>query len=77
MVAKFCSKSHGQPVFGVRSAAMISISRAISREGVMKAFQVMAESYQTPRRAANGAGRLLTNTAPSVLIPKGHCTDSI
>src|ERR1700732_3280022 len=33
MVAKFCCRSHGQPVGGVRSAAMISISRAISREG--------------------------------------------
>ena len=32
MVAKFCSRSHGQPVPGVRSAAMISISRAMSRE---------------------------------------------
>ena len=35
MVAKFCSRSHGQPVPGVRSAAMISISRAMSREGFM------------------------------------------
>src|ERR1700688_3020715 len=33
MVRKFCSRSHGQPEPGVRSAAMISISRAISREG--------------------------------------------
>src|SRR3981081_2704845 len=33
MVAKSCSRSHGQPVLGVRSAAMISISRAISRAG--------------------------------------------
>src|SRR5271165_1307384 len=35
MVAKFCSRSHGHPVFGVRSAAMISRRRPISREGVI------------------------------------------
>src|ERR1700678_79523 len=35
MVAKVCSRSHGQPVFGVRSAAMISRRRSMSREGVM------------------------------------------
>src|SRR5215468_10981658 len=33
MVAKSCSRSHGQPVPGVRSAAMISTRRAISGEG--------------------------------------------
>src|SRR5271156_1072211 len=33
MVEKFCSKSHGQPVFGVRNAAMMSRRRAIWREG--------------------------------------------
>jgi hypothetical protein len=31
---------------------MISISRPMSREGVMMAFRVEAESYQTPWRAA-------------------------
>src|SRR5208283_4696067 len=35
MVAKFCAKSHGHPFCGVRSAAMMSRSRPISREGVM------------------------------------------
>ncbi len=30
---KFCSRSHGQPLPGVRSAAMISMSREMSREG--------------------------------------------
>ena len=35
MVAKFCSRSHGQPLPGVRSAVMISSRREISREGVM------------------------------------------
>src|SRR3954469_10088536 len=35
MVAKFCSRSQGQPVTGVRSAAMISIRREMSREGVI------------------------------------------
>ncbi len=33
MVAKFCSRSQGQPLPGVRSAAMISINRAMSRDG--------------------------------------------
>src|ERR1700688_40490 len=35
MVAKFCSKSQGQPVLGVRNAAMIASRRPISREGVI------------------------------------------
>src|SRR5205823_12916149 len=33
MVEKFCSRSQGQPVPEVRSAAMISRSRPMSREG--------------------------------------------
>ena len=33
MVWKLCSRSQGQPEPGVRSAAMISIRRAMSREG--------------------------------------------
>src|SRR5437588_566705 len=35
MVSKLCCRSHGHPVPWVRSAAMISISRAMSREGVI------------------------------------------
>src|SRR5689334_15988539 len=35
MVWNVCSTSHGQPVIGVRSAAMISIRREMSREGVI------------------------------------------
>src|SRR5271166_5201188 len=35
MLAKSCVRSHGHPVPGVRSAAIISISRWISRAGVM------------------------------------------
>src|ERR1700730_9010128 len=38
MVAKFCARSQGQPVFGVPSAAMISSRRPISREGVIAAI---------------------------------------
>ena len=35
MVAKFCSRSHGQPLPGVRSAAMMSISAGdVAREGM-------------------------------------------
>src|ERR1700741_3454847 len=35
MLAKFCSRSQGQPVTGVRSAAITSIRPKISREGFM------------------------------------------
>src|SRR5258708_23279685 len=35
MVEKFCSRSHGHPLPGVRSIAMISSKREISREGVI------------------------------------------
>src|SRR3978361_628395 len=35
MVEKSCSRSHGQPLPGVRNCAMMSSSREISREGVM------------------------------------------
>lgn len=38
IVAKFCSRSQGQPVFGVRRAAMISISRAMSLEGFKSGY---------------------------------------
>src|SRR5215471_17651981 len=34
MVVKSCARSHGHPVPGVRSAAIISIRRVISFEGV-------------------------------------------
>src|SRR5579883_1520837 len=37
MVAKFCSKSQGQPVTGVRSLAMMSSRALISRDGFMAA----------------------------------------
>src|SRR6185369_6350742 len=52
IVAKSCSRSHGQPVTGVRSAAMISMRREISREGVM-AFPSAWENE--PLYAASGA----------------------
>src|SRR5260370_10481460 len=35
IVAKVCSRSHGQPLPGVRSAAMSPMRHAMSREGVM------------------------------------------
>ncbi|CKX83012.1 Uncharacterised protein [Mycobacterium tuberculosis] len=35
MVEKVCSRSHGQPVLGVRSAAMMSRSLDMSWEGGM------------------------------------------
>src|SRR3954466_11916518 len=36
MVEKSCSRSHGQPLPGVRSRAMMSSRREISREGVIR-----------------------------------------
>ncbi len=36
MVANVCSRSHGHPVPGVLNAAMISIRREMSFEGVMR-----------------------------------------
>src|SRR5262245_36746286 len=47
MVAKLCSRSHGQPEPGVRSAAMMSIRAEMSREGFF-----MAASYQTNQAGA-------------------------
>src|SRR6202023_2311626 len=35
MLANLCSRSHGQPVWGARNAAMIASRRPISREGVI------------------------------------------
>ena len=42
MVRKLCSRSQGQPVPGVRSAAMISMRRAMSREGFMRSRPLTA-----------------------------------
>src|SRR5882672_378774 len=44
MVEKFCARSHGQPVPAVRSAAIISMRRVISREGVIFAIQMIREA---------------------------------
>src|SRR6188508_1823788 len=49
MLEKFCSRSQGQPVSGVRSAAMISNSRAMSREGFI------ARTYQARSTGATYA----------------------
>src|SRR5580700_4044790 len=52
MVAKFCSRSHGQPVFGVRSAAMIASRRPISREGVITRILIGSRTWNAdPIRA--------------------------
>src|SRR5947199_4491134 len=42
IVSNFCSRSHGQPLPGLRSAAISSMSRAMSREGFMPASRVGA-----------------------------------
>src|SRR6202790_4424114 len=44
MVAKSCSRSQGHPVPGVRSIAMISSRREISREGVMEHRSLLGRS---------------------------------
>src|SRR6266699_5387462 len=51
MVEKFCSRSHGQPLTGVRSWAMISIRHEISREGVMDGPRPVAIRLYAARRA--------------------------
>src|SRR5207244_3731557 len=64
MVAKFCSRSHGQPVTGVRSAAMISISREISREGVMR-----HQDFRGPGFMPQRAGRSQWNAVKPCRFP--------
>src|SRR5262249_11209892 len=60
MVEKFCSRSHGQPVFGVRRAAMMSSRREMSRAGFMR-----PRSYRGLRPSGNAAGEgALTASAP-------------
>src|SRR5579862_7060752 len=54
MVAKFCSRSHGQPVLGVRNAAMITSRRPISREGVITRILIGSRTLNAdPIRAKN------------------------
>src|SRR6266436_5284257 len=56
MVEKFCARSHGQPVLAVRSAAIISMRRVISREGVTFAIRMI--------RNAPGALRCYQGSLP-------------
>src|ERR1700719_2059840 len=56
MVEKSCARSHGHPVPGVRSAAMISIRRTISREAVML---VMSDDPRRPGRLGRYQGSTL------------------
>src|SRR5215831_2725501 len=61
MVAKFCSRSHGQPLPGVRSAAMISSSREISRDGFTERCCCSRETSETvakQRTSRDPAGSL-------------------
>src|SRR5580693_3404527 len=56
MVAKFCSRSHGQPVFGVRSAAMMASRRSISREGIIGGSRKFARTVSDrPQREEHDA----------------------
>src|SRR5262249_56119829 len=65
MVSKVCSRSHGQPVPGVRSAAMISMSRAMSREGVIAGIDERADDGG-PYNACRQLSRILRHVPPSV-----------
>src|SRR5258706_11945256 len=59
MVSKLCCRSHGQPVRGARRAAMISMSRAMSREGVIArpiSNQIQASWPGIARRKTRYAG---------------------
>src|ERR1700693_4813867 len=55
IVSKLCSRSHGQPLPGVRSAAISSSSRAMSREGFMsrsRGFASRPPGFGPPNAAA-------------------------
>src|SRR5262249_41434675 len=65
MVSKVCSRSHGQPVPAVRSAAMISMSRAMSREGVI------ARSTTEGTRTADHTMLAARCPASSLICPLG------
>src|SRR6476646_9824120 len=60
MVAKLCSLSHGQPLTGSRSAAMISISRETSREGSIGLL-----------RSREACARKLAGNGPAESPPRG------
>ena len=81
MVAKFCSRSHGQPVPGVRSAAMISISRLMSREGVMRSSKLgradpSATTSACDSEASRGSQPRLAKSPESVLPSDAQWPDS-
>jgi hypothetical protein len=63
MVEKFCSRSHGHPLPGVRSIAMISSKREISREGVIVHLGLKEIRLYAARRAPIPAKR----TEPAAL----------
>src|SRR6516165_1975447 len=69
MVSKVCSRSHGQPLPGVRSAAMISSSRAMSREGVIAGSTAGADN-SGPYNACRQLSRILRHL-PSQASPAG------
>src|SRR5712692_9896796 len=65
MVAKFCSRSHGQPLPGVRSVVMISIRRDISREGVMGAPELAKTDLCMPQDEVSAQRKQVTGFAVS------------
>src|SRR5690242_14760381 len=69
MVAKFCSRSQGHPVFGVRSAAMISRRRERSREGVIA--RIPNGSALPKRNDQCGASRIGRSVQSFGGLPRG------
>src|SRR6267143_1575435 len=65
MVAKFCSRSHGQPLPGVRSVVMISIRREISREGVMGHRSLRKTKLCMPQDVVSAQRKRVTGFAVS------------
>src|SRR5882757_10763371 len=57
MVEKSCSRSHGQPLPGVRNCAMISSRPEISREGVMAHRSFEGSALYAARRTPGPAWR--------------------
>src|SRR6266446_4917071 len=73
MVEKFCSRSHGHPLPGVRSIAMISSKREISRDGVIAHLALKKIRLYAARRAAIPAKR----TEPAALSTGWWATPSL
>src|SRR5262245_61375915 len=75
MVAKLCSRSHGQPVPGVRSAAMMSMSRAMSWDAVMGSNLQGGYGRSLGARRATAGHKLRRLAAPCPAPPARENAD--